>query len=416
MKCNICLLDIEHEHNHLDSISVKLFRDIIAEIFHMQIFPLHDAEVLVCIRCEQKLHEINDFYHMILRCHTFVDQTMNSLQNDDFLQELEEDEIQNALDLLGSTCELSEFETFNAIPAPKKMLLCNKDSDEGERYQDSIMSRNEEKIMKNHKFDEKRSYICDMCNNTLKTKDALKQHMLMKHLTSKVSCQKCFKLLNPASLYLHYKFQHSLTFMVQCPVCKITLKHDRALNEHLKKIHKVKKPPCDKKFHRICSACGKIYGNKNSFYDHIRIKHPKQKADTLKVSCEICRKEFNRRHLLLKHLKTHSTNKESCPICLKTFSNQNLLSNHFKLHKSETQFQCEFCPNVYLHKSSLKSHLQICHLPKTEIECLLCHRWISSEYALKGHLRRVHKNNSTKQITDKSKIAPVLNQYDEVFL
>lgn len=37
MKCNICLTDFHLDHYPLDSISVKLFKDIIVEIFHMQV-------------------------------------------------------------------------------------------------------------------------------------------------------------------------------------------------------------------------------------------------------------------------------------------------------------------------------------------------------------------------------------------
>lgn len=48
VKCNICLEDLNQEQHQLDSISTKLFKDIIVEIFHIQvrIFILHFSHVI----------------------------------------------------------------------------------------------------------------------------------------------------------------------------------------------------------------------------------------------------------------------------------------------------------------------------------------------------------------------------------
>lgn len=362
-----------------------------------------------------------------------LDQNMSIVENEnDFLQELREDEIQNALDLLGSGCELSEFETFSSSPVPPiKAYMDREPIDVNNNAVPDVVLKSGRKRIKRSKILErptvdKEKYICDICQSTVNSKDALKQHMLMKHLSSPIPCDKCHKLLNPSSVYLHEKLQHSQTLvMVSCPVCKTPLKHERALNEHLKKIHKFPKQNSSiKTFHRICQTCGKIYTNKNSFYDHVRIKHPKLSPESLRVTCDLCGKDFERQHLLLKHRKTHESPKESCPICFRIFYDHDKFMVHMSEHENKQEFCCKFCPKVYTNKFSLKNHCQVCHSGNAtgtkDAECLLCHRWMSSEHALKGHLRRVHKIYAIKGgqdvELDKPKIVPILRQYEEVFL
>lgn len=418
-------------HRHLSKICRFIFYFWYETFSLSQIFPQNDAEVCVCVRCEQKLHEINDFYHMVLRCHTLLlDQSMSIVEND-FLQELREDEIQNALDLLGSGCELSEFETFSASPAPPpiKSYMDRRESiDENNNnaVSEVVLKSSGKRMIKQFKNFMKEKYVCDICQSAVNLKDALKQHMLMKHLSSPIPCEKCHKLLNPSSLYLHEKLQHSQTVdIVTCPVCKAQLKHERALHEHLKKIHKFPKTkPSIKTFHRICPTCGKIYTNKNSFYDHLRIKHPKFSPESLRVACDLCGKSFKRQHLLLKHRKTHERLKESCPICFRAFHDPERLRFHMNEHENKQELRCKFCSKVYTNKFSLKNHYQSHHAGNVsvskEAECVLCHRLMSSEHALKGHLRRVHKMFASKTgqdiELDKPKIVPILRQYEEVFL
>lgn len=340
-------------------------------------FPQNDGEVCVCIRCQQKLHEINDFYHMVLRCHALLDQ---NIEENDFLQELREDEIQNALDLLGSGCELSEFESFSPSLPPLT----------DENNNNNLKLCNPMKVAKSKKMIRKGNemYECDICKRNIKSKDALKQHMAMKHLSGRITCKKCHKTLNPSSFYLHEKLQHSSVFVtvVTCPVCKIHLKHTRALGEHLRRIHKVTKPKSVMKFHRICESCGKIFNNKNTFYTHLRIKH---KPTPGHEKCEICEKIFERRDVLLKHQKTHETLKKSCDICTRTFYDERKFKRHLQQHESPS-FSCDLCPNMYENKFSLKNHVKS-HEETVRRECHICNRWLSSQSAVKGHLKRVHK-------------------------
>lgn len=363
---------------------------------------------------------------MVLRCHTLLDQNMNIVEND-FLQELREDEIQNALDLLGSGCELSEFETFTSSPMPMDREAI--DDNNNKCLNKDVRKSGEKWIKRSKKLERpntiKRRYICDMCQCMMSSKDALKQHMHMKHLSEPIPCKKCDKVLSPSSLYLHEKLQHSQKFVnVSCIICKGHFKHERALQEHLRKIHNLSKTNV-KVFHRICPSCGKVYTNKNSFYDHLRMKHPKSSPESLMVSCEMCGKSFGRQHLLLKHKKTHERSKETCPFCFRVFYDEDKLRSHLKEHESKKEFHCKYCPKVYTNRLSLKNHSQSNHAAnrkeKKKANCILCHRVLSSEHALKGHLRRVHKiyasrNGSQDIELDKPKIVPILHQYEEVFL
>ncbi|XP_063706414.1 zinc finger protein 69 homolog [Culicoides brevitarsis] len=217
MKCQICLTESPFPRYPLDLISAKIFKDLIEEIFHMQIFPQNDTEMSVCPRCEEKLHEINDFYRMVLRCHS------NSMLDHglDFLQELREDEIQTALDLFG----IDEFESFS--------------------MEHHVTSETPEIV--------EEKFVCDICGKIFDAKDVLEHHMMLKHLKNSVSCEICGKQLSPSSVYLHQKTQHSFVEGLKCDICGVFLKHERSLKEHLKKFHHIAAQK--KAFHRICSSC-----------------------------------------------------------------------------------------------------------------------------------------------------------------
>ena len=61
--------------------------------------------------------------------------------------------------------------------------------------------------------------------------------------------------------------------------------------------------------------------------------------------CEFCSQEFEKRHLLNRHIKLKHTEKERshhCPTCTKSFYTISTLKKHVESHR-EKDMPCEYC-------------------------------------------------------------------------
>lgn len=155
-------------------------------------------------------------------------------------------------------------------------------------------------------------------------------HKKLKHKKSKTlyTCQKCKEVFPKAeALSSHYHNKHNYTFF-PCPEkgCSSKFKDSTLLKKHLNSRHA---PPA------VCSQCGKIFLNKLTLKQHIETNHIE-----LAHVCEICGLIFSTDKSFQRHRYVHlsvtpsGTQSNSCVICKKQFNYKFEIQKHMRCKHS----------------------------------------------------------------------------------
>ncbi|KAJ6646783.1 Zinc finger protein, partial [Pseudolycoriella hygida] len=181
-----------------------------------------------------------------------------------------------------------------------RCLICNAAFDVQYDLRSHIRERHVYKMFP-QPTEPKKEFICDMCGVRLKTKSAVKNHLLIHTNTKSHACTICGK-----------KFRQN---------------SDRRIHERQ---HTGEKP-------FQCHECGKAFISKG-----LLTAHKKSHEDTT-YPCHICGREFNLPSGYRKHIQTHRQDRSfKCTICPKSFNTRIYLTKHMSIH-SNKQYQCRFC-------------------------------------------------------------------------
>ncbi|XP_026326875.1 gastrula zinc finger protein XlCGF8.2DB-like [Hyposmocoma kahamanoa] len=217
------------------------------------------------------------------------------------------------------------------------------------------------------------------------------------------------------------------------------------LDRHLNTAHQ----KLDKDEINRCPTCFKIYSNRQNLKRHIKIQH------NLKIpfSCDTCKLDFPKKHMLTahmyqhtgiksfccelcsaefisllekkKHLRSHRThscpkcpfkikqwsrlqkhmklehggNEYICNECARSFKQRGHLVRHIKIHNVPKIFSCPYenCNRFYSRNSNLKQHIAIKHARLLH-ECDICNAQLSTKAKLEAHVLRQHINDSKKRV------------------
>uniref|UniRef100_A0AAY5KTT6 C2H2-type domain-containing protein n=1 Tax=Esox lucius TaxID=8010 RepID=A0AAY5KTT6_ESOLU len=166
-----------------------------------------------------------------------------------------------------------------------------------------------------------------------------------------ITCPDCGKhCANEIGLKSHQKRQHSHDKIFPCKFC---LQPFRTRPEKLthQKSHRFTDYRC-----YSCSDCPLRFDNVFVRNRHVR-EHRKH-------ICQICDKEFKKRHLLDRHNLSHSDDKPfKCQVCQRAFAQASQLKSHLRVHTGERPFQCQRCDKSFNHNVSLKNHVRRYHSP-----------------------------------------------------
>lgn len=154
---------------------------------------------------------------------------------------------------------LQHFEEKNEEPHTYHCSLCTYKSIRKEHLVRHI----------NNVHTDHRPFLCDICGQSFKRKDALSQH----------------KITHVDKLNRNYNFQ--------CTICKKTFRSKTHLNEHMAMHSSVRQ--------FLCDICGTAFKTRSCQQKHIKSIHQNPRS----FECSQCMKRFNTKFALLRHLRTH---------------------------------------------------------------------------------------------------------------
>ena len=143
--------------------------------------------------------------------------------------------------------------------------------------------------------------------------------------------------------------EENTDFNFRCSMCNFTYSDQPGLDKHMRAKHTAKT--------NLCKECGKAYSTKSSLAQHVHHYHRHPMA----YDCDVCKKKFNRKDFLIKHVKTHTQDRTfQCVQCDKQFKTRASLSAHVNgTHNDKRRFVCDFCGMRTSWRLSYLEHMKL---------------------------------------------------------
>jgi len=249
-------------------------------------------------------------------------------------------------------------------------------------YKDLVNCNN--KTDRNKGKSEKPIYICDLCHQSLITKQLLIFHMRYHfpnndYCTNNNSKKVCSKNIKCKKLKKHKRKK-----IFSCPICCKQFNDQSNCRRHTINHTNTNKFKC--------RFCAKQLTTQYNLRVHIRL-HTGESP----YKCDICHLTFQRNDNLSKHRKIHEVVQKAydCKDCHKQFSNNSTLLRHVRIHQMENIYSCYHCQRPYVWKSSLIVHMKSRHTGKKPYQCHICKKDFFENYVLVRHMK-IHKKEKNK--------------------
>ena len=200
------------------------------------------------------------------------------------------------------------------------------------------------------------TYTCELCKQVFNKKDALKQHIDVKHNGLLFNCDSCqFKATRESKLKHHISVHHEgMTF--DCNICQQKYNSKERLDHHIKKVHE------GLEYEYECHECDGLFVSVKGVKRHVNMVH--------NLSLHKHRVHFKSIVYGAKTLKEtifsmmlELNSGWKCMHCGKESKSKNkqagkqLLGMHIESEHMGITHTCEMCGHTYKTRDTYKNHL-----------------------------------------------------------
>ncbi|XP_070153379.1 zinc finger protein 737 isoform X2 [Polyergus mexicanus] len=226
---------------------------------------------------------------------------------------------------------LSHIQNHNNYKCPN----CNVSFASKKKAHEHFKAIHVPKLNKSESINNGGPYFCDKCRHTF-----IKRDDYFRHLKSTLHLSKINR-------------DTPIRAIFSCTFCLKKLITQRALDQHIRRIHKG-----EKRF--VCN----IY--ECTFQCARRTdldRHKQLHIEERNVVCEHCGKTFTSISILKDHvLYIHSKERQFiCEVCGKAFKRNSLLKRHKLSHEQHRPFVCMQCSTAFKRSHHLTRHMETCH-------------------------------------------------------
>uniref|UniRef100_A0A2M4CYL7 Putative homeobox transcription factor sip1 n=1 Tax=Anopheles darlingi TaxID=43151 RepID=A0A2M4CYL7_ANODA len=255
---------------------------------------------------------------------------------------------------------------------------------------------------------------CGKCEKMFKTRQALQKHTMYHIGQLPYRCDECgVQFMRIGQLSFHKSRYHgdsapTVVNRVSCDYCPRIFLRKQDLASHYFMVHGKDRaeqpyrtddpsPEQRKKSKRKeywCQGCGSLFDRYRKCERHIAKEHGMDAADgdggaTIKpiklCRCSVCATIFKKRDEWLDHLSGHANVRpHNCEQCLK---------GRKKFGRKQVH-KCTYCPKVFIHSTTLKSHLRI-HTQQLRFPCNECGVMYDRYRYLAMHKVRYHSEDAS---------------------
>ncbi|XP_077549034.1 zinc finger protein 711-like isoform X1 [Haemaphysalis longicornis] len=167
----------------------------------------------------------------------------------------------------------------------------------------------------------------------------------------------------------------------QCSYCPYSTDHCTTIVRH-ERTHTGERP-------FVCDLCRKGFVGVGQLRRHQRTVHDKKKPH----ECGVCGLRFGEASNLVQHCRNkhmQGTPSFVCPQCGKGFPFKHVLVRHLRTHTGERPYVCATCGKTFAYLFEMKKHKMVVHDGKHPHYCPHCRKGLDSVRDLKTHLCTHH--------------------------
>jgi len=210
---------------------------------------------------------------------------------------------------------LRKHKSVHAGEKPYKCEVCQKS------FSDKNYLRKHKRIHSGE-----RPYKCDVCEKAFLSSDHLKLHKRSHTGEKSFKCDLCEKAFSLKPNLLRHKKMHTGEKPFMCDICGHGFASIGELKKHTLVVHIGERP-------YICDICGQAFSSTSNLGDHKLRTHEK---DNWHIECKTCNEKFYSVKRLKEHVRAHAgVRPYSCNICKKTFQQRDYVRRHVRQHHRE---------------------------------------------------------------------------------